>query len=110
MNQKKWTGNIRELENFVERIVAISAKDEKIIKADKIRKEMKNELKGIYEYPSEYGTNRSLNELLSRMEENLLRQALVNCRWNQTKAARSLKIPEQTLRYKMSKYGINKPS
>ena len=93
MNQKKWMGNIRELENFVERIVAISAKDEKIIKADKIRKEMKDELKRIYEYPSEAGADHSLNELLSSIEENLLRQASVNCRWNQTKAARSLKIP-----------------
>jgi arginine utilization regulatory protein len=108
MNQKKWTGNIRELENFIERIIAMVDKDEKIIKAKILSKELKVELKRIIEYNSEVGSNHSLNEILSRTEENLIRQALVNYSWNQTKAAQSLKIPEQTLRYKMNKYGIHK--
>jgi transcriptional regulator with GAF, ATPase, and Fis domain len=110
MNQRKWTGNVRELENFVERIVTVSDKNEKIIKEDKVNQEINTELQKIYQHPSEAGTDHSLNELLSIMEENLIKRALINCKWNQTKAAQSLKIPEQTLRYKMNKYGINKPS
>jgi transcriptional regulator with GAF, ATPase, and Fis domain len=110
LNQRKWIGNIRELENFVERIIALVNKEDKIIKIDTLNKEMKTEWKKISKHPLETDSNTSLNEVLSRVEENLIRQALVNCSWNQTKAAQSLKIPEQTLRYKMSKYGIHKSS
>jgi transcriptional regulator with GAF, ATPase, and Fis domain len=110
LNQRKWTGNIRELENFVERIISLIGKDVKIIKADLLSKEMKDELKRINDCFSEMDSSHSLNDILSRTEENLIRQALVNYSWNQTKAAQSLKIPEQTLRYKMNKYGIHKSS
>ena len=39
----------------------------------------------------------------------MIRESLVNNNWNQSKAARALNIPEQTLRYKMHKLKISKP-
>ena len=110
MERKRWKGNIRELENFVERILTSTPAEEKIVKVEDFNKEIKDELQKIYSDSLEEVSSQSLNELLSRTEENLIRQALVNCKWNQTKAAIFLKIPEQTLRYKMNKYGINKPT
>ena len=52
----------------------------------------------------------SLQEHHTEVEEQLIPQALLTNDWNQSQAARALKIPEQTLRYKMGKLGIVKPS
>jgi len=43
-------------------------------------------------------------------EAEILCKVLAAHQWNQSKAARALKISEQTLRYKMNKLGITKPS
>ncbi len=53
--------------------------------------------------------NRSLTENLADYEEKLIRQALLEHNWNQSKAARVLNISEQTIRYKMKKLGIITP-
>jgi two-component system response regulator AtoC len=53
---------------------------------------------------------KSLTESLADYEETLIRQALIENDWNQSKAARALGISEQTMRYKMGKLGIMKPS
>ena len=36
-------------------------------------------------------------------------RALRECGWNQTRAAKSLGISRDNLRYRMKKYGIRKP-
>jgi DNA-binding NtrC family response regulator len=54
--------------------------------------------------------NKSLQEHLAEVEEQIIPQALRTNDWSQSQAARALKIPEQTLGDKMGKLGIAKPN
>jgi DNA-binding NtrC family response regulator len=67
-----------------------------------IKDEMRRE-KFVYDEPK---ATKPLSEKLADYEKELLRAALQEHKWNQSRAARALQIPVQTLRYKMSKLGI----
>jgi transcriptional regulator with GAF, ATPase, and Fis domain len=105
MNSHSWQGNIRELENFVERLVTLTPADRKQIDIKFIPTEYRKELDNLRHYPQ---LNKSLTESLADYEEKLIRQALIESNWNQSGAARALGISEQTIRYKMRKLGISK--
>ena len=53
-----------------------------------------------------YDLSNSLEKNLLDYETKLIRKALIECDWNQSKAARQLNISEHTIRYKMNKLGI----
>jgi DNA-binding NtrC family response regulator len=53
-------------------------------------------------------SNLSLNDRLQDIESQIIREALINHDWNQTRAAHFLNMPEQTLRYRMHKLKISK--
>lgn len=107
---RHWKGNIRELENFIERMVTLSTPFDKIISKEILPPEYQKELEGLKISKTTNGSNLSLTESLAQMEIQLIREALVNNEWNQSKTARALKIPEQTLRHKMHRLHITKPS
>ena len=50
----------------------------------------------------------SLEKNLLDYEIKLIKNALIECNWNQSKAARQLNISETTIRYKMNKLGISR--
>ncbi|HAB53872.1 MAG TPA: DNA-binding response regulator, partial [Ignavibacteriales bacterium] len=103
-----WPGNIRELENIVERLVALTPPAHKIIGKDILPKEYIEEMEE-EKFPNyAMQSNLSLNARLHDIESQIIREALINHDWNQTKAALSLNIPEQTLRYRMHKLKISK--
>jgi two-component system NtrC family response regulator len=110
MQEQPWAGNIRELENFVERLVTNAAPSEKILGRDNLPDELRKKIRQTRPSDTAFVTNKSLQEHLAEVEEQLIRQALLSNDWNQSQAARALKIPEQTLRYKMGKLGIVKPN
>jgi two-component system response regulator PilR (NtrC family) len=109
MLQRKWNGNIRELENFVERLVTLAGFDCETVDVDILPPDLQKELKKIKPELDDYYITKSLAESLNDYEEKIIRTALIRFNWNQSKTARSLKIPVQTIRYKMSKLGIEKP-
>jgi len=106
MKTHPWSGNIRELENFVERMVTLTPGNTKQIDVKRIPPEFQEMIKEMRRIPQ---LNKSLTESLEEYEEKLIVRALENSQWNQSRAARSLKISEQTLRYKMQKLNIKKP-
>jgi len=106
MKVRHWAGNIRELENFAERLVTLASSDSKLISRDTLPQELKRELKKYDMTLQDYEISKSLNESISEYEEQLIRQALIANQWNQSQTARVLKISEQTLRYKMGKLRI----
>ncbi len=106
MRQHSWPGNIRELENFVERMVTMVSTDSTIIDFRVLPPSMQKEMSGKITFET---IPDSLPDMLKEHEQQLINKALVENNWNQSAAARELGIPEQTLRYKMDKLSISKP-
>ena len=109
MKESPWNGNIRELENCLERLVTLTPVDAKEISPRFLPPDLQKQFKKLKTGKGDIPT-RNLNERLAELEEQMIRQALLDCDWNQSKAARTLGISEYTMRYKMSNLGIKKPS
>lgn len=103
-----WFGNVRELENFVERLVALVSADKTIIDIEVIPADIRGDFDS-YLATQDPSNSISLNERLLEYERRILTEALVDSGWNQTKAAKSLKMSEQNFRYRMKKFGLQKP-
>ena len=104
-----WSGNIRELDNFVERLVTLAPREIKILVADILPVEYRKEWQKIEAISPKEIPGNSLENNLADFEAKLIRKALLECDWNQSKAAFLLKISEPTIRYKIKKLGISKP-
>ena len=96
-------GNVRELENIIERAVVLSRNE--IITVD----DFPNTVKG-YKAENEIQEKEKGNmvEQVEALEKKLIFDALKEANGNQSLAGRMLGITERNLRYKMQKYGIKK--
>jgi len=95
-----WPGNVRELENTVERLLIMRNGD--VIGIDELpEKFLENGVTGsaVIKLPDE-------GYSLEQLEREVVVQALERNHWNQTAAARFLRIPRHTLIYRLEKYGI----
>jgi len=108
MKQRHWEGNVRQLENFVERLVTLAPPETKILDYAILSADLKKELRKARLVPEESPAALSLNERVNEYEAQLIRQALVANGGNQSQTAKQLKIPVQTLSYKIAKLGITK--
>ena len=108
LKNHSWSGNIRELENFVERLVTLAPPEMKVIDASILPAEFQEEWQKVEAISPKYDLSNSLEKNLLDYEIKLIRKVLIECNWNQSKAARQLNISETTIRYKMNKLGINK--
>jgi two-component system NtrC family response regulator len=90
-----YPGNVRELENMIERAIVLARGD--YISLDDIPN-----LSESNAVPVEGG----IRETVGVMEKQMITEALVKADWVQTKAASFLGISERMLRYKMKKYAI----
>ena len=96
-------GNIRELENIIERAVVLSRAD--IITLN----DLPGNVKG-FKAEADINSNRDSNliEQVEELEKKLIFDALSKTNGNQSQAGRLLGLTERNLRYKMQKYGIKK--
>ncbi|GAA0178290.1 sigma-54 dependent transcriptional regulator [Clostridium sediminicola] len=97
--QYTWKGNIRELENVIERLVILS-KGSCIMKEDLPKDMYLKEVESQDFILTDDGIN------LEEVEKSLITQALVKTDNNRTKAAKLLGITRHTLLYRMEKYNI----
>jgi len=95
-----WPGNIRELENLIERLVAVSDK-EYISEED-----LPLEFHFAQLEPRQRGDNSLFEEATNTFERNFLLRALEKCGWSVTATAEYLGIPLSTLKYKMDKLDV----
>ncbi len=102
-----WPGNIRELENVVERAIVMSA-GTKISLQDLPQNILAGQAETILLHQSgeDDGKAPNLTAMVEEYEQNLIYNILRECRGNIAMAARSLDIKRTTLRYKMEKYGL----
>lgn len=94
-----YPGNVRELENIIERAVVITKGDyiglEDLPFGMEVRKKTEEKRNSL-----------SLKERVEALERQLIKEALRDSEGNQSKAALSLGISERMLRYKLKKYGL----
>ncbi len=106
-----WPGNIRELENVIERGLALAASEELGIDSlpSKIRESKRPSitLQKTNEFPVE---GLDFEKMVAEFEKDLLYKAFEKANWVKKDAAELLNISFRSLRYRMEKYGIEKPS
>jgi DNA-binding NtrC family response regulator len=95
-----WPGNIRELENLIERLVAVSDKD---WIADE---DLPYEFHVAQLDAAGPTTENLLDRAVSTFERNFIIRALEKGGWNVTATARTLGIPLSTLKFKMDRLEI----
>jgi DNA-binding NtrC family response regulator len=114
-----WPGNIRELENAVERAVVLSNQEfmdpELLPESVRTREIVKGVRLQLAEFlpplPGEIGSHGSapppsLFEILEEVERRIIVDMLERTNWNQTEAAERFQIPLSTLNQKIKRLGI----
>jgi two-component system NtrC family response regulator len=99
-----WPGNIRELQNSVERMVVLARGDELTAEdlPEEIRKHRRGPTNWTIDLP-ETGVD------LESLERDVVRQALERHNWNQTAASKYLNITRSMLITRMQKYSLAPP-
>jgi two-component system NtrC family response regulator len=95
-----YPGNVRELENIIERAVVIS-QDPVISTPDLPFQECLD-----VDDTGEPGRTGTLHEAMENLERRMIQEALEQAESNQSQAARLLGLSERMLRYKLKKYGL----
>jgi len=95
-----WPGNIRELENLIERLVAVS--DKEWITDEDLPYEFHVAQVNTESAPNE----NALEHAVMTFERNFIIRALERSSWNVTGTARTLGIPLSTLKFKMDRLEI----
>jgi DNA-binding NtrC family response regulator len=111
LSRYHWPGNVRELENAIGHACMMTL-DEVIDLAD-----LPPQLRGdgalaLESLPGAKATpvdEAAASSLLENNERRLVTDALAKAGWNQSEAARLLRIGRDALRYKMKKYSLEEP-
>ena len=98
-----WPGNIRELENLVERIVVLSTGNEKIDLKDIPLEILMNSGQNIQEREVREG---GLLKIREAIEKRIILNILEASQWNQSETAKILKVNRNTLLQKAKQLGI----
>jgi transcriptional regulator with PAS, ATPase and Fis domain len=98
-----WPGNIRELENEIERLVVLAGEDKVIgeeLLSARIRQPPGRE------EPAGPAAPSSLPAAVDALERNMIYEVLKRTHWNKTKAAKELRISRRNLIRKVNKYKL----
>ncbi|HWC50929.1 MAG TPA: sigma-54 dependent transcriptional regulator, partial [Nitrospira sp.] len=103
----EWRGNVRELENLIERVVAFStgtSVTDSDIRGWLHHAVTPQQSQGVPTDLPEDGLD--LEGLINGIEKDLLVRALERSKWVKKKAARLLKLNTRSFRYRLEKYAI----
>jgi len=101
-----YPGNVRELQNIVERVVLMADQDGAIVPdliPDYVR-----ERRGHTVQNEPISPFQQLKDAVAEYEKSVIRQKLDLNNWNQTRTAKELAIPRRTLIDKMNRYGLKR--
>jgi len=97
-----WPGNIRELENLIERLIVL---------AESNRIECSDLPPEILGNPQEVQpVADGLTGRIDQLEREMIRRTIEECGNNQTRAAKILGLKRSSLQYKLKKYGLHQSS
>jgi Nif-specific regulatory protein len=98
--QHRWRGNVRELENAIERALALTEGKEAL---DVAQFEHVAKRHFFEQIPDE---DASLKSMLLVLEKELIRKMLIKNSWNVSRTATALQVSRQQLHNKIKKYGL----
>ena len=110
MLQYQWPGNVRQLENCIERLVIMADRDR--VNAEDLPFEIRIHSKQVHNDLQEDEINRdassyfSLTKTVKDMEKERIINALQKCGWVKSRAATLLGISPRQVDYRINKYGI----
>jgi len=102
----EWRGNVRELENLIERVVAFST-GTPVTELDVrgwLHRSVSPQSQGVPAELPEDGVD--LEGMINGIEKDLLLKALERSKWVKKKAARLLRLNTRSFRYRLEKYAI----
>ncbi|MDY6862053.1 MAG: sigma-54 dependent transcriptional regulator, partial [Thermodesulfobacteriota bacterium] len=102
-----WPGNVRELKNIVRR-AALMCEDEilpEYLILDKFDSENKESLPDV-KFDGNISETKSLKDIFSELERDIILKTLQKTKWNRKKAAEILKIDYKTIIYKIKNYNL----
>ncbi len=102
LSEREWNGNVRELENAVERAVALAANGS-TIEASDVGKRAGIRNGAAPELPED---GIDFQDYMKELESAIVTEALKRHGGNQTKAAEWLRIPVHSLRHLMGKHSL----
>ncbi|WP_411167562.1 sigma 54-interacting transcriptional regulator [Clostridium sp. MB05] len=96
-----WPGNIRELENVIERAINLLDSESIIIEPKHLPQEIiNNKLKNSFK------EERTLSDIIDQVEKRAIERCLKETKWNKNKTAKLLGISRASLYKKIEKYNI----
>lgn len=99
LKEYTWPGNIREMQNLVERCIIL--RQSKTIKSEDLNLIIREDQASVLNpFIPEQGIS------LEEIEKSYIVKALEKANYNQSQAARLLKIPRHVLLYRIEKYGL----
>jgi two-component system response regulator AtoC len=103
-----WPGNVREMENAIERSVLLAEGENITVSAlpPAVREKMGSASPGTALKKGIYSDSLSIKKAARDMEEYLIRRALERSHGNRTHAAELLELSHRALLYKIKEYGI----
>lgn len=105
----KWPGNVRQLQNEVERLVVLAGED-KTITADLLSSVITDAVDG----PATVGNLKGINTkgglkaALEELEAYMIKEGLKRCNYNKSRLSKELGISRAGLIMKVEKYGLDK--
>jgi len=101
----QWKGNVRELENIIERVVLLCDRD--VIGVEQLPEEIKSDSTSAKEVTVPRG-GIDVENIMEEMEKAYLLKALEQTNGVKTEAAKLLNLTFRSFRHKLKKYGIEK--